>query len=1613
MYFAWLTFGDAFKDVYFPDQESWISTIMLGQNETGWESDVYVAARALEGRVYLRPRAPLTWSDGTHREREVKGDALLSMRNSANGREFKAIIKRCKREYLAFEKYRIPQRAVIIGRGERVDIRDDSPLMSAEHGALGMSQDGTVKYRDNSNNGTYVNGRKLLRNTARLSIGDVLAFPTGLKVVYLGNCIAVNRTLGVKNRFNLEPWRPAPEKRPPEADDREAPSVYLEYQRAPRMLVKCEAEDTEIEAPIPKQNQQQLPLFLQLGPSMTMILPMLMGSVVASGGSNLLSSGVVMISTSSALAVMWGLINRSYRKKQERVTESTRLERYRQYIEEMEAELRGMNQKELERLEETFPNAAQCAQMPEQRSDSLWNRMPTHPDFLCVRVGTGDVDLPCEITVPKQKLSIIDDPLRQEPDRLKATYSVMIDAPVTLPLRNEAVIGVLGGMRAVLFTQGLLMQIAALHSYHDVHIAVLTEEGSASQWQWTRWLPHVFTSEDRELRMVAYTPDDIHDVVAHLDEVLSIRKSNAAENADADNEEGDKDAPPLPHYVNFCTNYRILEDEPIMRQLLTNRAGMTLVMLGTAMTQLPKECHIVLNMQGGDGYLHSSEGDTRKIDFEYPDRGLIKSFSRRMAPMRVRDVAQNAAIPTLVSFLDIYGVRRVEQLEVWRMWKENHTYDGLKSVIGYRAGSQPFVLDISDKYHGPHGLIAGTTGSGKSVMLETYIRSLALNYSPRQVQFILIDYKGGGMADAFRALPHVAGIIDNLQGARVIDRALASLNGEIHRRERIFKAVGINNINDYTRKFGEEEGMELPHLIIIVDEFAELKSEQSEFMAELVSASRVGRSLGIHLILATQKPSNSVSDEIWANSRFHLCLRVQTRQDSMEMLKRPDAAYIKGMGRCFIQIGNDELFEQVQTSYSGLDYRPDEPRPEEMPQLLDPTGHVVRAPKKREEEKAEILKVRGELSGKNAQDAKGTETQPEAHKSAEKRTQMTAVLERIYEVAGEHGMAQTKPMWLPELPAHIYLRDLDFFRCAASAGEGWPDPAGNIRIPLGLADDVAHQRYLPFWADLTEMRNIIAVGLAGSGKTTLVQSMVYSLCQIYDPAHVHLYILSLTSQTLGTLAAFPQVGDVVFDGEDMEQKRFVNMLFAEMERRAELFAAASTDSFIEYNRARRKAGEAPQPAIIVFIDRFKQFWDLFANDEAYANRIQKLVQEGSGRGIHFVVTAMAKNEVPSRWHSFFGGIALQLKEKSDYSECIGKRVPYDMPPIATVVGRGMGVLQGGIFEVQLAMGGAAPERWEGQSAPMEDVERFAIDTALPAQEEPVTDVERAQQIGACARAFDARWSGARPAAIPRIPQEPTWEMLFKAHGFAQTRKAPFEIPVGYDMEAGCVATINIEEAPSWAVYGPRRCGVTNFLKQTARVMKDRGADVCVFGDVAWNALASALEIQLCTTPEQIADYLQSFIVNCARPRKPLRDAAMEKGKAALRRQAAEFRQVCLLIDNAERLYDMFNVEAYRKHLPVVQGLLGEIAEKPYYNILMMMGISQPKAAVVMQEPLRKLVSQGRAIALGGKLNEFDPCNVGQPLPSRLRGAALPKGQAFVGDNGAVSQIVVSLAETEQ
>lgn len=262
-------------------------------------------------------------------------------------------------------------------------------------------------------------------------------------------------------------------------------------------------------------------------------------------------------------------------------------------------------------------------------------------------------------------------------------------------------------------------------------------------------------------------------------------------------------------------------------------------------------------------------------------------------------------LPNTITFLEMENIGKVEQLNIINRWKNNDPTKSLKAEVGVDENGDLMYLDLHEKFHGPHGLIAGMTGSGKSEFIITYVLSMALNYSPNEVSFILIDYKGGGLAGAFEnkntgvKLPHLAGTITNLDKAEM-DRTLVSIDSEVRRRQKIFNeardSLGESTIDIYKyQKFYREGKLStpVPHLIIVCDEFAELKSQQPDFMDNLISIARIGRSLGVHLILATQKPSGVVNDQIWSNSKFRVCLKVQEKADSMEMLKRPEAAELK------------------------------------------------------------------------------------------------------------------------------------------------------------------------------------------------------------------------------------------------------------------------------------------------------------------------------------------------------------------------------------------------------------------------------------------------------------------------------------------------------------------------------------------------------------------------------------------------------------------------------------------------------------------------------------------------------------------------------------------------
>ena len=678
---------------------------------------------------------------------------------------------------------------------------------------------------------------------------------------------------------------------------------------------------------------------------------------------------------------------------------------------------------------------------------------------------------------------------------------------------------------------------------------------------------------------------------------------------------------------------------------------------------------------------------------------------------------------------------------------------------------------------------------------------------------------------------------------------------------------------------------------------------------------------------------------------------------------------------------------------------------------------------------------------------------------------MTAALN-----AAEHGMDHSKPLWLPEMPPQIYFGDMAAYNDHVTRDGLYANQPDGVSFLLGMADDVVTQRYVPCNVNLTENRNLMLVGVSGTGKTTAVQSMVTSLCSRYDPAHLHIYILSLTSQTLGNLAAFPQVGDLLFENDLVEMQRFINMIFDESLRRAKLFAQASTDSFVEYNRGMQQKGLPQEPAIVVFVDRFEQLKLMFANNDFYTTRIQTLIREGSSRGIHFIVTALAKNEIPGKLHAFFGGIALQLKERSDYSDVLGKRVPFDRPPIAAYPGRAL-VLIGenkDIYEVQIGLGGILPGQFE-RPAPWlaeDPMTEYAIDTRLNARA-ALTDGDRADRIVAFANALRAAWDGPLPLPVPRVPEKPTFDDLAATPGFKAALTSPYALPVGYDMNTGSAACVDLEKNYAMLVTGTKKSGITNQLKLIAQALRMRGAEVHVIAGSDWKILCGQIGAKLYQSEEEIVAFIDRFVAEVPGKRQALKKAAEAKGKAQMKKQALEFEPCAIVVDNAERFVKGFTAEQYTKS-PVQlaeeskkarEAALKALEEKPdaevtvpeartaeelapgqnptrkvpaktyigavlaqmssiaeYYNVFVFMGVGQSERPSLSSDPLKTLVAQGHGIQLGGHLNDYDPIGISQAVSGwslQARSKGLPAGNGYMLTDEGMINIRVPLMETDE
>ncbi len=824
-----------------------------------------------------------------------------------------------------YKKYvLVPNQKIFVGLDEDNNIRYRYPLEKStrsfiSHHHCKIQYDGTNAFlEDTSSNGVYVNHLRV-NGIISLNFGDHIRI-FGLSIVYLGNILAVNSPTGMET--DLDEAASSQLCLLEAKGSKDGDSSKSIFYRAPRSIPKMNVETITIDPPPNPKEVPSVPLFMQIGPAMTMTLPMLLGSgmtVVASrmGGSSsspLMFTGIITAVASAGIGIFWAVTNMRYNKKSIHREEEKRFEKYGQYLIDKQNYIEERYYANTKALCEKYLSADRVADY-DQNDEKLWNRNFEHSDVLTYRLGIGDSPSPVEIEIQAEKFTMIDDSLAEKPRMIKERFRVLHNVPVCVNLKEKPLVGVIGhGNSWVSVIKNLIAQIAANNSYTDVKIGLVYEAEKMSDtktWEFAKWLPHIW-SEDKKIRFFATDKDEAREVFYCLGQVMRRRKEEG--------QSGQK-----PHYVLFVLNKELLEGELITRYISADSAhiGLSTVVVAEYYEDLPNNCEFIIeNNHDFSGVYSTTDENTDKlsIQFDWIETSKLMGFAKRLANIETNEVESGGEVPNAISFFDMYGVSKPEELNAAERWRKSKTSESMKALLGFKSGGVPCYLDIHERYHGPHGLVAGTTGSGKSETLQTYMLSLAINYSPDDVGFFIIDYKGGGMANLFDGLPHMIGSISNLSGNQV-KRAMVSIKSENKRRQRVFSDHGVNNINAYTSLYKDSNAKEpIPHMFIIIDEFAELKREEPEFMKELVSVAQVGRSLGVHLLLATQKPAGTVDDNIWSNSKFRLCLRVQDRQDSMDMLHRPDAAYLTQAGRGFLQVGNDELFELFQSGYSGAAY---------------------------------------------------------------------------------------------------------------------------------------------------------------------------------------------------------------------------------------------------------------------------------------------------------------------------------------------------------------------------------------------------------------------------------------------------------------------------------------------------------------------------------------------------------------------------------------------------------------------------------------------------------------------------------------------------------------------
>ena len=1115
-----------------------------------------------------------------------------------------------------FQKYHVKSNSVLnIGSAEGNQIRIENPYVSSIHAQISYINGAWTILDNNSSNGVYVNEKRISRSK-QLELGD-LVYILGIKIIIGPRFLAMNNPDGSVSIHTdlLSSYKPE-EILPYEAPEEIAETTYY---RSPRFEKEITPLQLRIDSPSPQERDDQAPLFLAVAPSLVMGAASLASAVltvinITNNGGDILSSvpSIVMAVSMLTGMVLFPFLLRKNEQKRKRAREERRREKYLKYLENIRAEIRRASNAQQDILNENFPPVLFQLNESSFFDLLLWSRVIGRKNFLTVRLGAGNVPLQEKLAFPDQRFSIDDDVMRDKVNEFSEETQMITNVPVVYSLEQHRVSGIVGDSRGVSSVlHNILLQIDALHSYDEVKLVFLCEECDLEQYSYVKWMQHSWDNEFR-MRYLASTPEEVRDLSAHFARVI----------------EKYRETPGLkcPHYLIVSTSKTLSDGCAFLADILSDSSleGFSYLAAYDELKNLPKECTAIVQVNGTQGMLFDYQTGNQQINFvlDMVDREDAVYASMNIAEYYLDLQGGKYVLPKMLTFLDMYQVGKYEHLNIANRWKENNAVLSLEAPVGVNADGGLFYLDLHENAHGPHGLIAGMTGSGKSEFIITFILSMAVNYSPDDVAFILIDYKGGGLVGAFDNeqyhLPHLSGTITNLDGS-AINRSLLSIQSELRRRQVVFNEArrasneGTMDIYKYQKLYRNGIVTEpLPHLFIIADEFAELKVQQPEFMTQLISTARIGRSLGVHLILATQKPSGVVNDQIWANSRFKVCLKVQDKADSMDMLKRADAAELVDTGRFYLQVGYNELFELGQSAWCGAPYQPKdvaETNTDDWVQMIDRQGKVI----------------------------KETRPQRKQQNMGTAKKQIVEIAQYISRIAGEEQLA-ARPLWLPEIPAVITVEQLE---------EKYQYTADGLLNPvIGELDVPAAQQQKLLTLPLSAKGNAICYGNAGSGKELFLTAVLYSLYKKHSSQELHTYILDFGAETLKMFEGAPQTGGVVTAGEDERIKNLFRYLNQEIVRRKKILSESGEDF---ETRHRKHPGEVPD--IVVVINNYTNFAEQYEKAE---EGLLPLTRDCTKYGVYFIVSCVSLMGIRYKMQQNFPQIyVLQQNDKTDYVSILG------------------------------------------------------------------------------------------------------------------------------------------------------------------------------------------------------------------------------------------------------------------------------------------------------------------------------------------------------------------------